>query len=348
MDEYCDMLIRIGRLDVLLSDMLKLGRGSSYYDCLVGFSGGKDSSYILYRLKSDYDVKVLSYTLDNGFLTDYAKKNIDAMVKRLEIDHLWVVPPKSVLKEMYANNLKSEAWQCSACFHMMESSAWKLAYEKRIPFIISGRTPEQILRRPERTIMNYIRDTMTSGFSGEEQEKILQAAQLAMDRIRNAREWFLKDPSTRKIAQDSIYLEEDYVLPADFAPTFIPFFLFEEHNEKRIIEELEQKTDWKSPDKFEPLSHADCLAHDAATFLIHKAYGMTILEDEVRALVRMQKISFTQGEALIGKERGSLRKIPIESLSVLANMSGLSVSRLIILAYTKKLSKGVQRFIHRK
>ena len=36
------------------------------YDCLVGFSGGKDSTYIIYQLKETYGMRVLAFT---GFLT---------------------------------------------------------------------------------------------------------------------------------------------------------------------------------------------------------------------------------------------------------------------------------------
>ena len=42
-------------------------KNGSRYDCLVGFSGGKDSTYIIYQLKEKYNMRVLAFTYDNGF-----------------------------------------------------------------------------------------------------------------------------------------------------------------------------------------------------------------------------------------------------------------------------------------
>ncbi len=300
MMEYRDMLKRIGRLQHVLKKRLQSNINKpSPYDCLVGFSGGKDSSYILYRLRSYYDLNVLAYTLDNGFLTEYAKHNIATLVKKLGVDHVWIKPPQAVLKKIYANNLISEGWQCSACFHMMEASAWKLAWEERIPFIVSGRTPEQILRRPERSLMQEIDSLTTLETSDRVPQSKQQSAQQAMDRIRIVMEWLLPDAYTRSLANDTLYLRADYVKHDDFVPEAIPFFIYEEHDEKKIIQELVNNTNWRSPEKVEPLSHADCLAHDAATFLFYKSHNTTIFEDEVRSLLRMLRIDAAEAVALI-------------------------------------------------
>ena len=38
------------------------------YDCVIGLSGGKDSSYALYLCIQKYKLKPLCVTFDNGFL----------------------------------------------------------------------------------------------------------------------------------------------------------------------------------------------------------------------------------------------------------------------------------------
>ncbi len=47
------------------------------YDCLALLSGGKDSTYVLCRL-ADMGLRVLAFTLDNGYISDQAKANITA------------------------------------------------------------------------------------------------------------------------------------------------------------------------------------------------------------------------------------------------------------------------------
>jgi len=55
------------------------------YDCIVGVSGGVDSSYLLYLL-SIQGLRVLAVNLDNGWSSDIAVKNIKQMTSALGID----------------------------------------------------------------------------------------------------------------------------------------------------------------------------------------------------------------------------------------------------------------------
>ncbi|MDE6047386.1 MAG: 7-cyano-7-deazaguanine synthase [Anaeroplasmataceae bacterium] len=71
------------------------------YDVALGFSGGKDSTYVLYQLVNKYKLKVITYTLDNGFLSEEAKNKIDRLVKELGVVHEYVVCDMRLLKEMY-------------------------------------------------------------------------------------------------------------------------------------------------------------------------------------------------------------------------------------------------------
>jgi acyl-CoA synthetase (AMP-forming)/AMP-acid ligase II len=51
-------------------------QSQSDYDCLLLYSGGKDSSYVLHRLV-EMGLNVLAYTFDNGFISTAAFKNIE-------------------------------------------------------------------------------------------------------------------------------------------------------------------------------------------------------------------------------------------------------------------------------
>jgi len=59
------------------------------YDCLVGYSGGKDSVYTLYEMVKKYGMRPLVVTFDHGFqLSADAEYNMMAIPKKLDCDHL--------------------------------------------------------------------------------------------------------------------------------------------------------------------------------------------------------------------------------------------------------------------
>ena len=56
------------------------------YNCIVPLSGGKDSSYILYYVVENLNLKPLAVFFDNHFIVDYAKNNVKEICKRLNVD----------------------------------------------------------------------------------------------------------------------------------------------------------------------------------------------------------------------------------------------------------------------
>ena len=61
----------------------------SRYDCILMLSGGKDSSYLAYLLEQE-GKRPLAITIDVGFMSDYAKANIERLKDDLHLDHLWI------------------------------------------------------------------------------------------------------------------------------------------------------------------------------------------------------------------------------------------------------------------
>lgn len=61
-------------------------RGKKFkYDCLIGISGGSDSSYLLHWAKVN-DLRVLAFHFDNGFNKDFAERNMTKMLEATGFD----------------------------------------------------------------------------------------------------------------------------------------------------------------------------------------------------------------------------------------------------------------------
>ena len=108
---------------------------SSAYDCLSLLSGGKDSTYILARLVN-MGLKVLAFTLDNGYISDQAKANINNVVKRLGVDHLYGGTPH--MNKIFVDSLHRHKNVCNGCFKTIYTLSTKVALDKNIPFVVTG------------------------------------------------------------------------------------------------------------------------------------------------------------------------------------------------------------------
>lgn len=72
------------RLDTLIESIKRKGRGSGY-DCLMGISGGLDSSYLAYLGAKVWGLRILAVHVDDGFDTETAKRNIEKLSQKLDI-----------------------------------------------------------------------------------------------------------------------------------------------------------------------------------------------------------------------------------------------------------------------
>jgi len=105
------------------------------YDCLALFSGGKDSTYMLAQLAAA-GLKVLAFTLDNGYISEEAKKNIRRVAATLKVDHHFGRTP--AMNAIFVDSLKQFSNVCNGCFKTIYTLAVNLAREKGIRFIVTG------------------------------------------------------------------------------------------------------------------------------------------------------------------------------------------------------------------
>lgn len=109
---------------------------SGAYDAVVLFSGGKDSTYMLYSVVEGLGLKVLAFTLDNGYISDEAKANIRRVTAALGVDHVFGQTP--FMKTIFVDSLNRYANVCNGCFKTIYTLAINLARERGIRAIFTG------------------------------------------------------------------------------------------------------------------------------------------------------------------------------------------------------------------
>jgi amino acid adenylation domain-containing protein/FkbH-like protein len=117
----------------------KKSRGN--YDCLLLFSGGKDSSYVLYRL-IDMGLKVLTFTFDNGYISDAAFKNIKRITTELGVEN--IIAKAENMDKVFVQSLNSNHSVCNGCWHALNTLGAKVAHNNSINLVLSGLSRGQI------------------------------------------------------------------------------------------------------------------------------------------------------------------------------------------------------------
>ena len=69
----------------MVDEMREAGKGKKY-DCIVGFSGGCDSSYLLHMAKKSMGLRPLAVHFDNGWNSKISEENIRTIIEQLDID----------------------------------------------------------------------------------------------------------------------------------------------------------------------------------------------------------------------------------------------------------------------
>lgn len=136
-------------LDRLLREHQGAGRGR--YDALVAYSGGKDSTYLVRRIRAEFPgLRVLAFTLDNGFMSPVAVQNVQELIPRLGVDHVFIRPRRDFYVRLFRyglTHLNVGGGYGTVDFsdgEFMLDTARRLAAEARIPLILCGYSRYQV------------------------------------------------------------------------------------------------------------------------------------------------------------------------------------------------------------
>ncbi len=121
-----------------LDDLIEEYRGKYDYDCLIPFSGGKDSTFTLYYLVKEYNIKPLVVTFDHLFLRPKTLQNTKRVVKKLGVDHLKFAPDWRVVKKTMLASLKAKGDFCWHCHCGVFSNVMQMAIKFQVPLIFWG------------------------------------------------------------------------------------------------------------------------------------------------------------------------------------------------------------------
>lgn len=122
----------------LLEDLINTYRGKHDYDCIVPFSGGKDSTYTLWYLVNKLKLKPLVVQFDHGFMRDTLKNNNQRTFKKLGVDVLSFSPNWKLVKRLMLEALKRKGDFCWHCHTGIFSYPMHIALKFNVPLVFWG------------------------------------------------------------------------------------------------------------------------------------------------------------------------------------------------------------------
>ena len=127
--------------EIILRDTIdkikKYGKNKKY-DCIIGLSGGVDSSYVAYLAKK-FGLNALCVHFDNGWNTELAVMNIQSIVDKLGFDLITYVIDWGEFRDLQLSYLYASVVDIEVLTdHAIYGSMFKISKEYNIKYVLGG------------------------------------------------------------------------------------------------------------------------------------------------------------------------------------------------------------------
>ena len=125
------------KLNKLVDQINSKGRNKKY-DCIIGVSGGVDSTYVASLVKK-LGLRPLAVHLDNGWDSKLATSNIEKALKKLDVDLCRYVVDWEEFKDLQLSFLRASASDAEIpTDHAISALLYRTALKEGVQFIITG------------------------------------------------------------------------------------------------------------------------------------------------------------------------------------------------------------------
>ncbi len=122
-----------------IAEKMKQDAKGKKYDCIIGMSGGVDSSYLCYVAKEIMHLNPLVFIVDTGWNLGVADKNIETIVKKLNLDTHTEVIDWEEMRDLQVAFLKSQVpYQDLPQDHAIFASLYNYAVKSGIKYVLTG------------------------------------------------------------------------------------------------------------------------------------------------------------------------------------------------------------------
>ncbi len=291
----------------LISKLESLRDTGDEFDILIPFSGGRDSSYVLHQMVNKYKMRVMSITVDSGFITDEGYRNIETVTKKLGIPHVYLKDQKQIDLSKKNCIIKFKGWLkkpsintivpvLNAGDKTMNLQMFKYASDHGIHALMGGNNIGNSVFEQEHWKTGFLGVFPDDRGYYSRKDKMKLSFLFWNEYLKNTSN--LKIPILMEYTKGaSVYFFESMLKPKDVEPIGFYDYIYwnEQKIEKTIIKELgwrgaeDATTTWRVDDTAYPL--INYLYYNLVGFTEHdEMYSKMILEGQIKRTDAMKRL----------------------------------------------------------
>lgn len=113
-------------------------KAGNNYDCIVGISGGKDSTFQLHVLTKVYGMKPLAVTHSHNWFSETGWYNLLNSLEKFNVDHIMFTPNRDLVNRLAKKSLDAIGDTCWHCHAGGSAFPVQIAVKFNIPLVIYG------------------------------------------------------------------------------------------------------------------------------------------------------------------------------------------------------------------
>ena len=300
---------------VMLDELVEEYRGKYDYDCIVPFSGGKDSTFTLWYLVTQYKLKPLVVQFNHGFMRDTLLENNRRTFKKLGVDVISFTPNWKLVKRLMLEALRRKGDFCWHCHTGIFAYPMHIALKFNVPLVFWG--------EPSSEYTNYY------DYADDEIEEVDET------RFNRAANLGITAEDMYGMIKDDFELEPRDLLPYTYPPqrdlkrlryrsvclgSFIPWDV------KQQVEVIQRELGWQGEavegmpwDEY-PYEKIECYMQGVRDYIKYLKRGYSRVSQMVALDLRNGRITKERGQQLVDEYEG--RKPP--SLELFLDYVGLT------------------------
>jgi len=274
------------------------------YDCVVPFSGGRDSSFVLHQMVKRFNMNVLALTVDSGAMMPEGYANIEKAVGVLGVDHVWLKDENQIRAAKENAKKKFHAWLKKPSINMivpvlnagdktMNLRIYNHANKNGIRLVLGGNNVGN---------SSFEQEHFKTGFLGvfpnergmySSIDKTKLSFLLGLEYFKNWRN--LRWSIFKEYAKGFyVYLFESLSKPEGIVP--LGFYDYIYWDEKEVVSTIRRELGWQGAKDTTATWRVDDSMYPLIDYLYYRLVGFTEFDEHYSKLVREGQL--TRGEAL--------------------------------------------------